>query len=66
MGELVIGNAKIQEILHWLQEKVDEDKIQEQFDKEKSQLTERDVIEYLIGIIEGNLEYDFNFEYGLD
>ena len=66
MSELTIGNAKIQEILHWLQEKVDEDKIQEQFDKEKSQLTERDVLEYLIGTIESNLEYDFGFEYGLD
>ena len=66
MCELTIGNAKVQEILHWLQERVDEDTIYEQFEKEKSQLKESDVLNYLINTIEDNLEYDFGFEYGLD
>ena len=66
MKELTIGNAKINEILHWLQERADEDTILDYFDKEPSKLTEVDVIDYLVGTIESNLEYDFNFEYGLD
>ena len=66
MGELTIGNAKIQEILHWLQQRTDEDTVVDYFDKDPSQLTEVDVIDYLVGIIESNLEYDFGFEYGLD
>lgn len=66
MRELTIGNAKIQEILHWLQQRTDEDVILDNFDKEPSQLTEFDVIDYLVEVIESNLEYDFGFEYGLD
>ena len=66
MKELTIGNAKVQEILHWLKERTDEDTILDYFDKEPSQLTELDVIDYLVGVLESNLEYDFGFEYGLN
>lgn len=64
--DLVIGKNKINEIYNWIMEKLDEEEVEDILGVSKSELKDKHIVEYLIGIIESNLQYDFSFEYGLD
>lgn len=64
--DLVIGKNKISEIYNWIMEKLDDEEVEDILGVSKSELKDKHIVEYLIGIIENNLQYDFSFEYGLD
>ena len=62
--ELVVRKDTLKEIAKWINEKVHESEIEEFFGK--SVVSEKDVKEYLVGVMESNLQYDFQYEFGLD
>ena len=67
--EIVINKAKLEEIANWINTHCDKDTILDFFDYddlEDNKITEKEVKEYIISTIESNLQYDFNFDFGLD